>query len=286
MEKDKVKNNNGSKFRGSHVSILGNKLKLNGLKPAGTVSTVLYETDYSKFALLEQNRDTDERSVNDLVVSIKKKGQLQPLIVNDIYQVIDGQHRLKACEILGVPVSYLISNKATIKDVVLINNTQKSWRMLDYLKTFSHKSHPSHAEYVKIKVFIEEHGLIFGIALDLLAAGAYGKGGRESSGGKAFKAGTFKIKNLEQAQRWAGQLMKIKSFAPQLVKILKFSICFRKVQKLDGFSLNTCYEQIEKNIRKFDRCVNQEDWDEAMVKAYNYNLRKKQKRISIKKAGF
>ena len=283
---EKAKSISAPKFRGSHISILGNKLKLNGLKPTGTVSTVLYETDYSKFTLLEQNRTIDDRAVNDLVVSIKKKGQLQPLIINDIYQVIDGQHRLKACEILGVPVSYLISNKATIKDVVLINNTQRSWKMLDYLKTFSHKSHSNYEEYVKIKAFIEQHGLIFGIALDLLSAGSYGKGGRDSWGGNAFKAGTFKIKNLEQAQRWAGQLMKIKAFAPHLVRILKFCIGFRKVQKLDSFSLNTCYEQIEKNIRKFDRCLNQEDWDEAMVRAYNYNLRKKQKRISIKKDGF
>ena len=52
MEKQKAKSNGVTKFRGSHVSILGNKLKLNGLKPAGTVSTVLYETDFSKFTLL------------------------------------------------------------------------------------------------------------------------------------------------------------------------------------------------------------------------------------------
>ena len=282
MEKEKTI----SKFRGSHISILGNKFNMNGMKPSGTISVVAYENDYSKFSFFEQNRDTDDRTINDLVVSIKKKGQLQPIIVNEAYRVIDGQHRLKACEILGIPVSFIISNKATIKDVVLINNTQKSWGNLDYLKTFSHTSHPNHAEYEKIKIFISQHGLGFGTSLDLLAAGAYGKGGRDSSAAKAFKAGTFKIKNLEQANRWAGQLKKIKAFAPQLVRVLKFSIGFRKIQKLSGLSLNSCYEQIEKNIRKFDRCVNQEDWDEAMVKAYNYNLRKKQKRISIKKDGF
>jgi hypothetical protein len=54
----------------------------------------------------------------------------------------------------------------------------------------------------------------------------------------------------------------------------------------EGFSLSFAYEQIEKNLRKFDRCQNQEDWDEAMVKAYNYNLRGNKKRITIKKDGF
>ena len=63
-------------------------------------------------------------------------------------------------------------------------------------------------------------------------------------------------------------------------------MAFVKIQKLDGFSLSFAYEQIEKNLRKFDRCQNQEDWDEAMVKAYNYNLRGNKKRITIKKDGF
>jgi hypothetical protein len=63
-------------------------------------------------------------------------------------------------------------------------------------------------------------------------------------------------------------------------------MAFVKVQKLDGFSLTKAYEQIEKNIRKFDRCQNQEDWDEAMVKAYNHNLRGNNKKITIKKDGF
>ena len=141
-------------------------------------------------------------------------------------------------------------------------------------------------DLIKVKNFLDEHGLLFGISLDLLTAGAYGNGGRDSSGAKTFKEGTLKIKNLEQANRWAIQLNKIKAFAPQLVKIRKFCIGFRKVQKLEYFLLSLAYEQIEKNIRKFDRCQNQEDWNEAMVKAYNHNLKKTNNRISIKKEGF
>ena len=46
------------KFRGSHVAILGNKFKLNGMKHSGTISEVKYESDYTKFLILEQNRDS------------------------------------------------------------------------------------------------------------------------------------------------------------------------------------------------------------------------------------
>ena len=86
------------------------------------------------------------------------------------------------------------------------------------------------------------------------------------------------------------RLIKLKSFVPNLVKIVKFSIAFMKISKLDNFNLKTCYAQIEKNSNQFDKCVNQEDWNEAMVRAYNYKLvtkgKKASKRISIRKEGF
>tara|TARA_R110002049_G_scaffold306154_1_gene504126 strand:- start:106 stop:957 length:852 start_codon:yes stop_codon:yes gene_type:complete len=260
------------------ISVLGKNVES---KPEeDTVLTeVKYTSDYDKFSIIEQNRDIADSSVNNLVVSIKKKGQLQPIIVNSLKQIIDGQHRYEACKILGIPVAYLESKNATIKDVVLINNTQRAWKMNDYLKTFIHKNHTNNAEYIKVKDFIEEFNFSFRITLFLLS-------GKSDCNQQEFRNGDYKIENLERAERWGNQLLKIKAFAPQLVKIGKFCLAFVKIQKLEGFSLLLAYEQIEKNIRKFDRCINQEEWDEAMVRAYNYNLKRNKKRISIKKDGF
>jgi hypothetical protein len=106
----------------------------------------------------------------------------------------------------------------------------------------------------------------------------------------AFRDGSFKISNLDKARETAERLIKLKSFVPNLVKIVKFSIAFMKISKLDNFNLKTCYAQLEKNSNKFDKCVNQEDWNEAMVRAYNYKLvtkgKRASKRISIRKEGF
>ena len=233
---------------------------------------------------MDRNRDTEEKAVNNLVVSIKKKGQLQPIIVNERLEVIDGQHRLEACKILGWEVAYLISKGATIKDVVLINNTQKPWNYKDYIKTFSHKDHWNHGEYVKLQKYVETYGFTFTICRNLLVG--HFQASAATNPQKAFEAGNFKVKDLQKAERWGSQLLKIKAFAPQLVRVGKFCMAFVKIQKLEDFSLVLAYEQIEKNVRKFDRCQNQEDWDEAMVKAYNYNLKRTNKRISIKKEGF
>lgn len=272
--------NKGEIKKATNGSILGRSID-----DFDTHKIVVKKTrDYSMFTILERNRDVEEAAVNNLVVSIRKRGQLQPIIVNQSLEVIDGQHRLEACQILGYEVAYLISNNASIKDVVLINNSQKPWNYKDYIKTFSHTNHWNHREYEKLKSYVKTYGFGFTICRNLLV-GHFQAGGATNPQ-KAFEAGNFKVKDLQKAERWGNQLLKIKAFASHLVRVGKFCMAFVKVQKLEEFSLLLAYEQIEKNVRKFDRCQNQEDWDEAMVKAYNYNLKGNKKRISIKKDGF
>ncbi len=88
-------------------------------------SDVMKSSDYEKFSILEQNRVVNDKHVNELVVSIQNSGQLTPIIINEKFEIIDGQHRFDACRILKIPVMYLISYKTSINEVILMNNTQK-----------------------------------------------------------------------------------------------------------------------------------------------------------------
>ena len=117
-----------TKWEGSTVPMLGYRYDVDKLKDDSNCNTqVRYTTEYSKFKLMPDNRDVSEKHVAELVVNIRKRGQLQPILINEKWQVLDGQGRLKACILLGIPVMYLLSYKTTIKDVILINTTQKSW---------------------------------------------------------------------------------------------------------------------------------------------------------------
>ena len=274
-----------SKWQGNVIPMLGHKYQVDKLKDDSKINTdVLYTSNYDKFKIMEDNRDIDNKHVAELILNIRKRGQLQPIIINEKNEIIDGQRRFRCCKLLGIPVMYLVSHKTTIKDVLMINTSQKSWSSWDYLKAYSHSNHDNCQEYKKISTFLEDYALRFDIALFLL----YGKPLQYNAGKglKAFKLGTFKVDNLEKAQRQASQLLKIKAFAPNLIKIAKFCKAFLRVSIVDDFSLITGYKQLEANTNKFDRCQNQRDWDEAMVRAYNHNLKKPHKRISILKDGF
>ena len=58
--------------------------------------------DLSVFKILEGNRNINLANVERLVKSIEENGFLQmPIIVNENYEVIDGQHRLMAAKKLN-----------------------------------------------------------------------------------------------------------------------------------------------------------------------------------------
>ena len=264
-----------SKWQGSTIPMLGYKYDVNKLKDDSTCNTqVRYTTDYSKFKLMPDNRDVDKKHVADLIINIRRRGQLQPILINEKWEVLDGQGRLKACKLLEIPVMYLLSYKTTIKDVILINTTQKSWVNLDYLKCFSHENHWNHLEYRKINKFKKDYPLKYDVIIFLLS----GKFLNSSSGNymKEFQLGNFKVADLEKAQKYGARLLKIKAFAPRLIGIGKFVKAFFTVaNKCADFSYTVAYKQLEKNFSMFERATNQDDWNKVMVRVYNHGLKSK-----------
>ena len=270
---------------GNIVPMLGHQFRMDELKDDSKINAeVFYTRNYDKFKIMEDNRDISDKHVAQLIQNIRDRGQLQPIIINEKNEIIDGQRRFRCCKLLGIPVMYLVSHKTTIKDVLMINTSQKSWSSLDYLKAYSHTNHWNHMEYKKILKFKVEYNIKFDIILFLL----YGQPLMHNAGKglKAFKMGEFKVENLEKAQRQASQLLKIKAFAPNLVNIAKFCKAWLSVSVVEDFSLTVGYRQLENNTKKFDKCQNQRNWNEAMVKAYNHNLKQPNTRISILKDGF
>jgi len=176
------------------AKFLGHDVKFNSYKDQQTISNVRLTKDWERLNFLEDNRDTDDGDVKRLAESIKKNGQLQPIVINEKWQICEGQHRVRACMLLDIPVLYIISDGATIQDTILMNNNQKSWKNRDYLKCFSHKNHKNHQEYRKVKKFFDDYNLNFSVSINLLSGNFVYHGGGNSN--KAFKEGKFKIKNL------------------------------------------------------------------------------------------
>lgn len=101
------------------------------------IANVYEETDYSVFKRLPDNRDVTEGRVGKLIASIRERYILNPIIVNEKFEVIDGQGRFEARKTLGLPIHYILVRGATSEDCKRMNRYNSVWTLLDYAVSFS-----------------------------------------------------------------------------------------------------------------------------------------------------
>src|SRR5438876_9575188 len=73
------------------------------------VNTIMTTTAYEKFSFLITNRETLPKHILDLEESVNKYPFLlliQPVLVNEHFQIIDGQHHYEVAKRLKVPFAY------------------------------------------------------------------------------------------------------------------------------------------------------------------------------------
>ena len=114
---------------------------------------IRWTTNYSKFKRILGNRQIGDTS--RLQKSMQENGMLPiPIVVNEKYEIIDGQHRIEAAKILGLSIPYVVYAGATINDCILMNTTSKPWELIDYINSYADRGYP---EYVKLKRLIDKY---------------------------------------------------------------------------------------------------------------------------------
>lgn len=102
------------------------------------VGQIYSTSDYSIFKRLEGNRQVLDYRKNTIIQSIKDRGWIRnPIVVNEKYQIIDGQGREEALEELKMPVEFVIAEGANINDCIALNIRQSNWKLIDYIKCYA-----------------------------------------------------------------------------------------------------------------------------------------------------
>lgn len=171
---------------------------------------ILKTFDYSMFKKMRGNRDIIESHLKSIIKSIEENGYIfSPIQVNENMVVIDGQHRLKACEALKLPIYYHILVGATITDVTIVNQNRKNWGFTEWMKRYSAYNYE---EYKIYQHFYEKWGFDHWSTIFLLCRtkGIRGRGLLK----KNFEQGELKIETLEEGKKWAQRIIDVKTFYP------------------------------------------------------------------------
>lgn len=108
------------------------------------VALNIYKTkDYSKFSIDDAyNRDVNENIVKKIKASIKDcgdKGHVFPIVVDDKFRIIDGQHRFKARKELGLSIYYIQDIELDSQSLGIINDAVGKWKSTDFEKVVKEK---------------------------------------------------------------------------------------------------------------------------------------------------
>ena len=112
---------------------------------------IQHTQDYTLFERISGNRKLSQPHVNRLLEAIQDSPDTityNPIIVNDKFEVIDGQHRLEAIKKLGLPVHYVKVNDIGLQTVQKLNSLSKSWTPTDYAKSFAENGIEAYQTYL------------------------------------------------------------------------------------------------------------------------------------------
>ena len=111
--------------------------------------------NYSQFRFANYNRIVDPKHVQQLVNEVKGGHPLlSPVIVNEKFEIIDGQHRLEALKRLKEPVEYIVRPGAAKSDVVSINNSQVRWRPITWIESYANAGNKNYQFFLN---FLQNH---------------------------------------------------------------------------------------------------------------------------------
>lgn len=147
--------------------------------------------DYKKFDLIAGNRNLIPGHIAKLTTSILQRNMLpqNPIIVNERFQVIDGQHRLEVAKNNDLDVFYIVVPGARLDEIIALNSNNRVWNNMDYINSYASQGDES---FIWLKQFIEDYAISTTQALTFLF-GSEGTGPRA-----AVRTGRLKLSDEQK----------------------------------------------------------------------------------------
>lgn len=116
---------------------------------------MIYMTyDYTIFKYHPENRVVNTNRVNKLVNSMKHHYFMVPIIVNEKFEIIDGQHRYEAAMKEGLPIYFIVIEGLDSDDIRALNCNITSYSVIDYINKYALQGN---LNYIRFKALLDEY---------------------------------------------------------------------------------------------------------------------------------
>lgn len=230
---------------------------------------ILTTRDYSKFKRLNGNRVITPLRIKRIISSMVNVGYVtNPIIVNEKYEIIDGQGRFEALKALNLPVDYIVQNGIGIDECQAMNIHNSNWKDIDYIRSYAEIGNEN---YKKLLYCVEhnEYGLLIAsTALKNLQRVPHAiiQSGSFSASDSEFEEAK---KKLEYVDRFNEMIEK--TYIDGHKTYLRQAILFCYTMK--GLDKEKLFEKMNANIQQLNAFGNMESCMNAVEIIYNKNAR-------------
>ncbi len=240
-----------------------------------------HDKNYSKFTYLIENRPINKSHVEKLVESIRKDNRMDfhPVIVNDDFQIFDGQHRFEACKRLEIPVTYVINNKPT-DDSIIDDQICLLWTTQDWIHHYSVKKYP---EYIKWNTLIKKFDISHQFLLNVNHVCC-------ANQNKLMRLGTFKIHKHSEDYLYA-----VKDFVQIVRSKYKENSKYKVIEKRDFIQagmvflkhypdyFKATFSHLSSNLQEIPQKMSYEDYFDFLKNCANKCLGGVRQKLPTKK---
>jgi len=228
------------------------------------VNQVYKTNDYSKFKSKDGNRNLNELHLKRLTESVKQNDLLHanPILVNEKYEIIDGQHRFNVCRQLGKTVHYIKVKGLGLTEVHILNANSKNWKHEDYVQGYASMGY---SEYQYLESQLKR--MKIGIA-SLLAM--FGVDGGSSS--KHLRSGTLELPHKKRGEiiyKW------VKDYEGVFVGATHrhFIRALVQIYQIKGYCHDKMMQKLSYQSGKLKTCTETKTYLAILEEIYNFKER-------------
>ena len=227
---------------------------------------VLVTKNYKQFKKVNGNRELNQLHLKRLTESVNENDLLfaNPILVNERYEIIDGQHRFEVCQKLGKPVHYIKCKGLGLKEIQILNANSKNWKLLDYIEGYCDMGL---SEYCYLKSEINRTNLGISILMALMA-----NNGDNSNATNSLKNGTLKLPYKKRAltvSKWVADYEQYYEGS----KRRSFVIALMTLHGLKGYNHKQMMKKLKYQSSKLVDCTSSKSYLALLEEIYNYKER-------------
>ena len=182
---------------------------------------IMVTENYDMFKKIGGNRKLNKANYAKIVKSMKEEQLIIPIVVNEKYEIIDGQHRYTACKDLGKPIYFYMVRGYGLEQVKRANIASSNWKKENYLDMFVAEGNEVYKEFEEIK---ERYDLNISNLLKIFAIVQEKQNARV---GYEFENGTFTLDGKMEVLRFLTALEDFNFF--KFYKSNNFLIAFTRL---------------------------------------------------------